>query len=217
MSLMDAAGENREVLTSDGWGAQFSPDGKWVAYQSYESTPTTRSTNITIIDVASKEKRVILEGDEATRYSSIYYNLEWSPDSQQICFKGRVANSSDRYEVATTSIDGSSTGFRILTKETTDTDFGWHPDGSRILLAKTSPKHLGGPRLHVCDLRTGEITLLETQPLDLPNHSGTWSPDGKQIAFVSRRNPEPFPCQQLVRSSNPASPGLLPQADPLPR
>ena len=213
MALMDLAGENREVLTPDGWGAQFSPNGKWVSYQSYERTPTTRSINITIIDVASKEKRVILEGDEATRYSSIYWNMEWSPDSQQICFKGRLASSSDSYEVATTSIDGSSKSFRILTKETTDTDFGWHPDGSRILLAKTSPKHLGGPRLHVCDLKTGEITLLETQPLDRPNHSGTWSPDGKQIAFVSRRNPEPVPFQQIARTSGQTSPSLLPQAD----
>lgn len=109
--------------------------------------------------------------------------------------------------MATTSVDGSSKGFRILTKETTDTDFGWHPDGSRILLAKTSPKHLGGPRLHVCDLKTGEITLLETQPLDMPNHSGTWSPDGKQIAFVSRRNPEPVPFRGIATATEHASPG----------
>jgi len=193
MSLMDLAGENREVLTSDGWGAQFSPNGRWVAYQSYDQTPTGRSTNITIIDVASKQKRVLLQGEQAMRYSSIYWNMEWSPDSQLLCFKGRRRDQSDKYEVAITSIDGSSSVFRILTDETTNTDFGWHPDGSRILLAKPSPKHPGGHRLHVCNLQNGEITLLETQPLDLPNHSGVWSPDGKQIAFVSRRNPEPVP------------------------
>lgn len=206
MTLMDSAGENREVLTSDGWGAQFSPNGKWVAYQSYERTPTARSTNITIIDGATKEKRVLLEGDQAQRYSSIYWNMEWSPDSQQICFKGRIRNASDRYETAITSIDGSSQGFRVLTTETTDTDFGWHPDGTRILLAKTSPKYLGGPRLFVADLKTDSIDLLETQPLDMPNHSGIWSPDGKQIAFVTRRKPEPIPWRPVAAASNPAAP-----------
>ncbi|MBI1312626.1 DUF1583 domain-containing protein, partial [bacterium] len=217
MALMDIDGTNRQVLTSDGWGAQFSPDGKSVAYQSYEQTAQGRSTNISIIDVATKKKRVILEGDPAQRYSSIYWNMEWSPDSRQICFKGRLRNQAESYEVAITSIDGSPKGFGVLTTETTDTDFGWHPDGSRILLAKTSPKFRGGPRLFVCDLKTGAIDLLTGQPIDMPNHSGVWSPDGKQIAFVSRRNPEPIPFRQVAASSGRTSSSLLPQTAPLTR
>ncbi len=58
MALMDSqASRNsrRRPINGCGWGSQFSPNGKWVSYQSYERTPTTRSTNISIIDVATKE------------------------------------------------------------------------------------------------------------------------------------------------------------------
>ena len=197
MALMDRDGENREVLTSDGWGAQFSPDGKWVAYQSNERIDGAYYSNITIIDVTTKERRVLLEGDHSKRYSQIYWNMEWSPDSQHLCFKGGIRGPTTTYETATTSIDGSTKAFRVLTTDTTDTDFGWHPDGTRILLSKPAPGYRG-TKLFICDLKTGAIDLLETQPLNMPNHSGLWSPDGKQIAFVSRRDPQPVPWKPLA-------------------
>ena len=93
----------------------------------------------------------------------------------------------------------------------------WHPNGTCILLAKTSPKHLGGPGLHVYDLTTGEITLLETHPLDMPNHSGIWSLDDKQIAFVGRRNPEPLPFRGIAALTGRASPGSPDTTAPTPR
>ena len=202
MALMDADGGNREVLSADGWGAQFSPDGKWVAYQTYERTNNGRFANITLIDVVTKEKRVLLEGEPAEKYSQIFWNMEWSPDSRRICFKAGLLSGSS-YEVAVTSTEGSSRGFRVLTTETTDNDFGWHPDGTCILLGRHSPQH-GGMRLFVCDPETGGSELLESQPLEMPNHSGVWSPDGRQIAFVSHKPPQPTPW--LPASGKPEEP-----------
>ncbi|CAK9115493.1 Tol-Pal system protein TolB [Durusdinium trenchii] len=193
MSLMDLDGTNREVLTGEGWGAQWSPDGRWVAYQSSDRIDNQYRANITIIDVETREKRVILQGDQAGRYRQILWNMEWSPDSQRICFKGRLADrSGNDYETVITSIAGSTSGFHIVTDETTDTDFGWHPDGRRILIAKISPKH-GGMKLFVYDLDAGTMEMLPHQPLDTPNMSGVWSPDGSRIAFVSRPKIEPVP------------------------
>ncbi len=68
------------------------------------------SSNITLINVETKQKRTILEGDQAERYSQIFWNMEWSPDSRQICFKGKVKGAGN--EMAIANVEGSSKGFR---------------------------------------------------------------------------------------------------------
>lgn len=199
MSIMDDDGGNRETIINEGWGAQWSPDGRWIAYADRTFVNGSSYSNLAIIDIQTKEKRHLFEGDEARRYSSLYWNNEWSPDSRQICFKGSRKNGGT--EMAITSVDGSSKGFRVITTDPVDTDFGWHPDGSRILLSKTVPAYKG-PRLFVCDVESGEMTLLETQPMKQINQSAVWSPDGKRIAFVSRRTQEPRPWEPAELKSD---------------
>ncbi|MBI1313204.1 DUF1583 domain-containing protein [bacterium] len=192
MATMDLNGENREVVTPDGWGAQWSPNGKWIAYESRGRVNGSYSANVTIIDLKTKEKRMLLEGEQATRYSQIYWNAAWSPDSRQFAFKGNVK--SGQTEVAITSVDGSSKVFRVVSEETFDPEMAWHPDGNSLLLAKVSKPH-GGKRLFVYDLVASKLSLLESQPMDRMNFHGAWSPDGKRIVFTSRAEPGPIPWQ----------------------
>jgi Tol biopolymer transport system component len=192
MSIMSIDGSNIKALSQDGWGVQWSPNGKWLAYSTYERTGNSVSANITIIDVENKETRAVLEGEQATRYSQVYWNMEWSPDSRQICFKGKVNGFAN--EMAITNVAGSSMGFSVVTSDEVVEDFSWHPDGSRILLGKHSPAH-NGPRLFLCDPKTLKITLLESQPMDHKNVSGVWSPDGSQIVFSSIPDPKAVPWQ----------------------
>ena len=169
---------------------QWSPDGKWLSYESHGEVGNVRTTNITLINVDTKEKRLVLEGDQAARYIQINWNMEWSPDSKQICFKGMLKSRTT--EMAITEAAGSSKGFTVVTDAEVIEDFSWHPDGSRILMAKHSPEH-AGPRLFICDPKTLTITLLESQPMDQKNVSGVWSPDGSQIVFSSTPNPKAVP------------------------
>ena len=182
IAILDKDGSDRTVVSPDGWGAQWSPNGKWIAYESRQSVGNTLSSNITIIDVETKEKRTVLEGDQANRYSQIFWNMEWSPDSQQICFKGKVIGENN--EVAITAVASSSKGFNVITNSEVTEDFSWHPDGTKILMGMHSPEH-AGHRLFVCNPETRTIKLLETQPMDQKSVSGVWSPDGRQIAFSS--------------------------------
>jgi Tol biopolymer transport system component len=191
IAIMDTSGANRQVITQEGWGAQWSPDGRWIAYESRQAVEGKPVANITIIDLQTKQKRLLLEGDHAKRYSQIYWNMEWSPDSRRICFKGDLAVpvTGASSEMAITAVAGSSQGFTELTKANVQTDFSWHPEGRSILLSMRSPEH-GGSRLFLCELQTGQMSLLPGQPLDQNNVSGVWSPDGRRIAFSSHREPK---------------------------
>ena len=95
-------------------------------------------------------------------------------------------------EMAIANVEGSSKGFSVVTSDEVVEDFSWHPDGSRILMAKHAPQYPDS-RLFVCDPKTLTITLLESQPMDQKNVSGVWSPSGSQIVFISTPKPKAVP------------------------
>lgn len=201
MATMDLNGKDRQVVTPEGWGAQWSPNGKWIAYESRGRVNGSYSANVTIIDLKTKQKRALLEGEHATRYSQIYWNTSWSPNSKQIAFKGNIKGG--QTEIAMTSVEGSAKGFRVVSEDTFDPDMAWHPDGNRLMLAKVSQVH-SGRRMFVYDLAESKLSLLESQPMDRINTHGVWSPDGKQIVFSSRPIPGPIPC----KPKKPAQPSI---------
>jgi Tol biopolymer transport system component len=183
-TIMNIDGSGREVLTREGWGCQWSPDGRWIAYSSYNGLGGRGPEgNITLIDVDTRETRLLLEGEQAGRYTRIQWNMGWSPDSRQIIFKG---DRRDGSEAAIVSVEGSSTEFRIVTSENVSGDFDWHADGRHILLGK-------GGKLQIYDVETGLFQLLPGQPMDTGNGGPFWDPAGERIVFTSRPKPEPVP------------------------
>lgn len=187
----DNDGKDRKILTDEGWGAQWSPSGKWIAYESRHRVNGRLFKNITLLDVQSGEKRVVLKGEQAERYSWIYYNMEWSPDSREICFKGKISGGQ---EVCIVDIDTGSV--RTITDIDMTPDFSWHPTQDLILMSGLL-KTLGGAtadandstkghRLYLYNLKTEEFRLLPGQPMNQNNTGMAWSPDGQQIAFVGR-------------------------------
>jgi len=112
----------------------------------------------------------------------------WSPDDKQIAFSGTHGGITDLYIV---NADGS--GMRQLTNdEYGDLQPAWSPDGKKLAFATDrSPEtnlsilKFSKWRIAVMDLQSGAIEVL-------PNQGGlnlnpAWSPDGRQLAFISDR------------------------------
>ena len=184
---MNADGTGREVVATDGWGCEWSPDGRWLAYgSSGRLAKGGFAANLTLLDVETKEKRLLLQGDVAERFNQVLWNMAWSPDSRQIIFKGNGRNGS---QIAIVSVEGSNKEYRVVTGDDIAANFSWHPDGSRILLSKAG-------KIAVYDLASRQVQLVPGHPAEPPNAGGFWDPTGKRIVFIGAPRAESVPWTQ---------------------
>jgi TolB protein len=167
-----------------GWSGRWSPDGHKLAWTARRDGGAT----IEIMDIIEGLRHTVLEGDHQTRYSSIYHNFCWSPDSKAICFKGRLRNGGE--EVAIVDARGSSHGFKSrLTGAAASQflpDIAWHPDGSLIAMPTGTAPNAPGQILVFDPAGTEPPARLEGQPAGRANGGMCWSPDGKTLYFLSR-------------------------------
>lgn len=106
----------------EGWGAQWSPDGKSIAYATDNS--------MRIYDVESGESRPLLQkGSHPYRY--IHANMAWSPDSQSLVFKGKLND--EEHEVAIVNVEAGKLTRRFRSSDQMGGDFAWSSDGKEIL------------------------------------------------------------------------------------
>jgi len=173
---MNVDGTDRRVIDSSGWGTQWSPDGKWIAYG--------KSGNITLLDVATRKTKQLLIGQNERRYGYIYWNIAWSHDSKGLAFKGRT-RVGNQDELAYAMIDEPD-GFRLLQAEAKSTypDISFSPDSTEVIAAMDN--HDGkGYRLHAINIKKPETPkLLDAIPPHESVDGVAWSHDGKSIAIT---------------------------------
>lgn len=169
-------GTGRQVIDAAGWGAQWSPDGKWIAYG--------KAGNITLLNVQTAQKHTLLTGDAATRYGYIYSNLGWSHDSRCIAFKARCREIyQDELVVAELDPDMAP---KVLVSDARAVmpDFTFSPDNQQVLFGFEDPD-IAGLQLHsVNRQRLDEIRMFPGQPRDQKVTGCAWSHDGKSIVLT---------------------------------
>jgi dipeptidyl aminopeptidase/acylaminoacyl peptidase len=187
---------------------QVSPDGLWVAYV------------VTLNDRESDEARsaiwmVSWDGSQRlalTVAADGTAKPRWSPDGRYVSYLS-TPTGSEKPQIML--LDRRGGDARPLTKVTGDIgDYAWAPDGRRLVFAmvqgdaSTSPKPMvidalhfkqdedgylraGSARhLYLCDV-DGKCAYPLTVDAQFNEDLPTWSPDGRQIAFIRTRERGP--------------------------
>jgi dipeptidyl aminopeptidase/acylaminoacyl peptidase len=192
----------------------FAPDGKSIVY-------TVTVTNATEDQQQSDLWRVGYDGQDRTQVTSTPKHDEWapawSPDGRWLAFLSDRGDEDAPTQVWAMPVGGGEA--RVLTNLPGGVStFQWSPDSRRLAVIASDPARPAGapkpknpppivterwqfkkdvdgyldarrPHLYVHDVASGESVQLTSGAHDeaLP----AWSPDGKQIAYVTRRGGEP--------------------------
>jgi eukaryotic-like serine/threonine-protein kinase len=150
----------------------FSPDRKWVAYNSYPDYTLWKASP---------------DGSQRLQLSppmSLLSGPRWSPDSAQIVFAALPAG--DHWISYLVSADGSQPRPLLPGDSESQAAPDWSPDGNRIVYAATLGDDANGP-IRILDLASSQVTELpDSQHVFRP----AWSPDGHSIATLSSTSTE---------------------------
>jgi dipeptidyl aminopeptidase/acylaminoacyl peptidase len=195
---------------------QIAPEGEWVAY-TVATNDLEKDKSVTHVWMASWDGRQTVQ---LTNSDHNEHTPRWSPDGKSLAFLASRSAEEDAPEQVWI-LNRAGGEAQVLTDfKGSVVDLDWSPDSRRLALIvmdedparaikadskKTPPpivvdrfyfkedetEYLGALRQHlyVYDLAARKAELLTAGRYDEAQPS--WSPDGKEIAFVSKRSPDP--------------------------
>jgi TolB protein len=171
----------QEIVTIDrnGWGTQWSPDGKSIAY--------AVGTELKIYDVKTKQTRTAFNA--MGQYTSLSWNGTWSPDSQRFLFLGTTDD--NKKDIASIAVFGENADLKKhLEKDSLSAKFAWHPTEPRIVFGKYSPEQKRSQLFEINPNKNDPPKRLEGQDPTLDVMAPAWSPDGKRLYCIGRNKVE---------------------------
>lgn len=177
--MMNADGSSPELIHNDSlWGASWSPDGKKIAFM------TATNGDLVVMDLATREVDKLIELGTIP---------VWSPDGDAIAYEPLRLPSDRLYLVDPMTkkkweIDLRNERLEILHKHWAP--MAWSPDGEKIaFLGLEKGRNWWG--IYVMDSDGSDVDeICASDGNDLAAIWPTWSPDGKQIMFETRRGIE---------------------------
>jgi len=164
-SLSGSERQAVQVTAADESGATYSQDGKWIAFES------DRDGNFEIYKMRPDFTTVI----PLTKNPARDIAPAWAPDGSFIVFMSNRSNA--EYDLFKMNADG--TGVEQLTFGGSNWFPQVAPDGIRVA-------YHSGRDIHVLNLKTRQSHRVTYEPQN--GMHPTWSPDGRQLAFMTWRN-----------------------------
>lgn len=171
-----------KLISQSGGLSKFSDDGKQIAYLS------SINHELTIYDIATEVSRTIPLQNEAS-----IFGLAWSPDGKWLAYNTSSDESSRLWKISTSGGSAIPLTPVLSNRESNyirQADIDWSPDSKYIALssaqgANTTDNWRAAVSLYSPD-GNGEVKAFETQPGWIDTNP-SFSPDGKQMAFLSTR------------------------------
>lgn len=173
---MDIAGGTIRNLTPDDASIDiqpvWSPDGSQIAYL----TAGPQGYAVTLLDVESGEKRVIVPGE------SSFHPVTWSPDGQSFIYSGRPDDDPDPFNFElfrVTVADGERE--RLTDNDLTEGTPTLSPDGTALVFDRGQADD-GERNLYRLDLEADDLEALTDENSLLTDP--VWSADGTRLAYL---------------------------------
>lgn len=193
---------------------EFSPDGRYVAY-------VVTTTNLEADKQQSDLWRVLHDGGGRVQLTHTpdkdEWRPSWSPDGGSLAFLSDRGEEDAKTQVWVMPAQGGEAR-RLTDFPGGVTDYAWSPDGTRLAVIASDPERPPGAvqpknpppivterywfkedgtgyldarrqHLYVFDLATGTSELLTPGAHD--ERMPAWSPDGRYIAYVTKRGADP--------------------------
>ncbi|HVJ86394.1 MAG TPA: hypothetical protein VM452_12165 [Caulifigura sp.] len=170
--LMNADGGHPVLVDPAGWGIQWSPDGKSLAW--------TRGNQLLVrsVDGRGGEKELFPKG--ALPYSRIYWNMTWSTDSSKLAMIAEVDGGGR--ELAVVDVRGAEYGFQRRTVGHFNPMLSWNSDGKRLVFPQRVEGAIVLRELDPASQR--EPNSLSGIPRATRVASGCWMPDGSKLIVL---------------------------------
>ncbi|OIN55649.1 hypothetical protein BLX24_28965 [Arsenicibacter rosenii] len=208
------------LINRQGRAGKFSPDGQQLAFVSLANN------SLIIYDLSSGQERSVPVADLA-----FARDIVWSPDGKWLAYNTQTNDGSRLWKIATSG--GQPVPLSPVLPVSTEnairnTTLTWSPDGQLIGLSRVRTDNNGMSWRAVISFYaatgSGETRFFDTQPGWIDTNP-QFSPDGKQLAFLSTRtSPAQFIYSLWIRDLTSGTirriellPGLIPSNDYAPR
>jgi Tol biopolymer transport system component len=213
VAVMDAGGGHRATLATTSADSQacipyglaaWSPDGKTLIFPISPNCDDRSDLLIVSADGSSPATRLLAPGLNGTAAA-------WSPDGTRIAFIGREATGNSGLYVVDVKADGALTGglqARRITEAGASLVWGrprWSPDGTELAAEAGTNYDCSNYDSGTMDAFIVKADGSGQRPLvaeAAKEYNPTWSPDGKQLAFIRLVDPSEWvtgrPCTAAI-------------------
>ena len=174
------------LLDRRGTDALWSPNGHRIAY-----VKTSRGARTIAVYDMVEDRYIELWEDSGSPYGVITGGFAWSPDSRQLCIRGRRLKDNDQdledeSEIAIVTVEKAP-------KEKVYDSFqngefpsvAWSPDGSRVVFSKSQGKDKPAQLFSFDPASEDKPALFPGQDPERNNASPCWDLDGSVLIYAS--------------------------------